>query len=114
MRRALSAAERTEVLKKTGRRCHICGGAIRRNDSWAADHILAFAHGGKHDVNNFLPAHSECNGYRRHLTPEELAWVLKLGVWMRGQIDRQDPAALEIADRFAMHHTRLHQRRAPV
>jgi hypothetical protein len=110
-RRMLSLQERKTVLEKTGGRCHICGDRIRRTQRWAADHILAYAHGGKNSVENFLPAHHECNGYRRHFSAEEFAWILKLGVWMRGEVARQKTDAIELADRFVRHHRRLNERR---
>jgi hypothetical protein len=113
-RRALTALQRSEVLTKTAGRCHICGGRIRRSERWEADHILAYAHGGQHSVDNYLPAHAECNSYRRHFTAEEFAWVLKLGVWFRHKIEKDDPVAIQLAERFAKHHTGLKRRRVAV
>ncbi len=46
-RTALTRADRGELLRKTGGRCHICGGTIDRND-WEADHVLAHGTGGAH------------------------------------------------------------------
>jgi len=57
-RKSLTADECREILRKTGKRCHICGGKIKRGQKWQADHILAHAHGGKHSLDNYLPAHS--------------------------------------------------------
>ena len=56
-RAALTRADRSEVLSKTGGRCHICGCPIEGSD-WEADHILAHSTGGSHVVDNYLPAHS--------------------------------------------------------
>src|SRR5690606_9620590 len=43
-RQSLTPRQRAAVLAKTGGRCHICGGKIRRASLWHADHILAHAH----------------------------------------------------------------------
>jgi hypothetical protein len=110
-RRALTPAQRAEVLAKTGGRCHICGGRIKRGSRWAADHILAYAQGGPHDVSNYLPAHGPCNGYRRHFGAEEFQWILKLGVWFRTQIARRHPRAMEFADYYVRHEQRRDRRR---
>jgi hypothetical protein len=110
-RRRLTPEERKAVLQKTGSRCHICGDRIPLNQPWAADHILAHAHGGRNSVDNLLPAHKACNTYRRHFGAEEFAWILKLGVWMRGEVAKQRSDAIKLADRFAKHHKRLNQRR---
>jgi hypothetical protein len=83
-------AERGKVLRKTGGRCHICGGTINAND-WQADHILAHSTGGKHSVDNYLAAHSNCNNYRWHYDSEEFQWILELGVFMRTQIENGTP-----------------------
>jgi hypothetical protein len=34
--------------------------------NWQADHVLAHRTGGKHAVDNYLPAYSLCNGTMRH------------------------------------------------
>src|SRR5688572_19653681 len=63
---SLSATARADILEKTGSRCHLCGGSIKSTDSWAADHVLAYAHGGLSSPDNYLPAHRLCNNYRWH------------------------------------------------
>jgi hypothetical protein len=84
-REALSAADRAAVLAKTGGRCHLCGGRVLKR--WTADHVLAHARGGPHAVDNYLPAHSLCNGYKWSYGAEEFQWVLKIGVWARRQME---------------------------
>ena len=110
----LSAEARAEVLKSTGARCHICGGTIGADDRWTADHVLPYSQGGGAGVENHLPAHGVCNNYRWHYTPEELQWILKLGVWTRSLIEKQDPLALELADRFVAYEHRRESRRIRV
>src|SRR5689334_20953073 len=53
-RQTLSKGQRDLILRKTGGRCHICGGKIKRGENWQADHVLAHAHGGLHDFENYL------------------------------------------------------------
>lgn len=98
-RRALSKTNRQDVLRKTGRRCHICGGRIN-SDDWQADHVLAHSTGGGHAVDNFLPAHTICNNYRWHYGAEEFQWILKLGVWLRSQIQTETLIGQEAAEKF--------------
>ncbi len=102
-RQSLTPEERDLILKKTGKRCHICGGKIKRNENWQADHILAHAHGGKHSFENYLPAHSICNNYRWHYEAEEFQWILKLGVWARTLIEKQSELGITLADKFIKH-----------
>jgi len=89
-RAVLTKADRGKVLGKTGGRCHICGGTIDADD-WQADHVLAHSTGGVHSVDNYLPAHSICNNCRWHYDAEEFQWILKLGVWLRTQIETEKP-----------------------
>lgn len=86
-RKALSSEDREIVLKKTERKCHVCGGAI--DGHWEADHVLAHSGGGDNSVDNYLPAHRTCNNYRWDYLPEEFQEILRLGVWLRTQIEKQ-------------------------
>jgi hypothetical protein len=97
-RLCLSAAERRAILSKTGGRCHICGGEI--DGVWDADHVFAHAQGGVHAADNDLPAHSICNTHRWFYGTEEFQWILKLGVWLRTQIESGGDSELRLADTF--------------
>jgi 5-methylcytosine-specific restriction endonuclease McrA len=111
-RKALTRSERATVLRKTDGRCHICGGAI--NGKWQADHVLAHSGGGTHSVENYLPAHALCNNYRWDYTDEEFQYILKLGVWLRTQIESETRVGREVAARFLTHEaSRLRRRRTP-
>ncbi len=107
---ALTRAERTHILAKTGHRCHICGGMIAGAD-WEADHVFAHSTGGDRSADNYLPAHRLCNNYRWHYGTEEFQWILKLGVWLRSQIERQTPVGTEAARQFLTHERRRANRR---
>lgn len=101
-RSRLSGTERDEILRKTGGRCHICGGAIG-SEGWHADHVLAYSTGGKHSVDNYLAAHTLCNNYRWHYDAEEFQWILKLGVWLRTQIEKGTKTGRDAAEGFCGH-----------
>jgi len=100
-RARLSRSDRDQILRKTGRRCHICGGKIR--GAWQADHVLAHSVGGKNDVDNYLPAHKLCNNYRWDYSADEFQYILKIGVWARTQIERQSGIGVEVARGFLVH-----------
>jgi len=102
-RQSLTPEERDLILRKTGKRCHICGDKIKRHEAWQADHILAHAHGGEHSFENYLPAHSTCNNYRRQYGPEEFQWILKLGVWVRTQVEKRSQLGMGLTEVFIKH-----------
>ena len=72
-------------------------------NDWQADHVLAHATGGEHSVDNYLPAHSTCNHYRWYYDAEEFQWILKLGVWMRTQIENETITGREAGEKFCKH-----------
>src|SRR5580692_4217021 len=109
-RAGLTPKERRQVLAKTSRRCHICGGEIK-GKAWQADHVMAHSAGGIHGVENYLPAHSLCNNYRWDYLPEEFQIVLKLGVWARTQIERGTTVGNDVARAFTGHEIRRVKRR---
>ena len=108
-RAALSASEREQVLRTTGRRCHICGGGIRGD--WQADHVFPHSGGGRHSVDNYLPAHALCNNYRWDYSAAEYQLILKLGVWIRKQIEDETPLGRDAAAAFVTHEARRRARR---
>jgi hypothetical protein len=105
----LSSAERDEILAKTDARCHICGGEI--TSKWNADHVFAHSAGGRHSIDNYLPAHGTCNNYRWDYLPDEFELILKLGVWARTQIEKNTPDGRRISEKFAKHEVRRVARR---
>lgn len=109
-RKPLSNAERETVLKSTDRKCHICGGGIA--GQWQADHVKAHSAGGKHALDNYLPAHSTCNNYRWDYLPEEIQLILKLGVWAKTQVERGTKVGREVEEKFTNYElTRVARRR---
>jgi 5-methylcytosine-specific restriction endonuclease McrA len=108
-RQSLSKAERNEVLKKTEGKCHICGGDIEAY--WEADHVLAHSGGGSNDANNYLPAHGLCNSYRWDYLPEEFHEILRLGVWLRTQIQNKTKVGMQASDKFIKYENQRISRR---
>ena len=72
---------------------------------------LAHSAGGAHDVDNYLPAHSICNNYRWDYLPEEVQYIMKLGVWARTQIERGTIVGNNVARAFAGYEIRRVKRR---
>ena len=110
-RQMLSAAERQRIFAKTAGRCHICGGAIE--GEWQADHVLAHSGGGEHIADNYLPAHALCNNYRWDYSSEEFQHILKLGVWIRTQIERKSPIGRAVASAYLAYDAGRAKRRRP-
>ncbi len=103
---------RQAVLAKTGGHCHICGGFISDSE-WQADHVLAHSGGGAHSIDNYLPAHKLCNNYRWDYLPEEFQYILKLGVWVRTQIEKGTVLGRACAVGFSAHEQRRVDRAKP-
>lgn len=109
-RKSLTPTQRAEVLAKTAKRCHICGGTIT-TASWHADHVLSHGDGGAHAIDNYLAAHSLCNNYRWDYSAEEFQWILKIGVWARRQMESGSLSGSELARRFYEYEVRNQKRR---
>jgi hypothetical protein len=108
-RRSLSAVQRAQIFHKTAGRCHICGGAIE--GPWQADHVLARSGGGTHVSDNYLPAHPLCNNYRWDYSSAEFQQILKLGVWLRTNIERKTQIGTVAAKLYLMHEALREKRR---
>ena len=110
-RKTLTKDERAQVLEKTAGRCHLCGGSISSNGKWHADHVLAHASGGRHSIDNYLPAHKLCNKYRWDYSAEQVQWILKVGVWAVSEMRRETPIGLDMGERYTKHEDRRERRR---
>ena len=95
----LKKQERFKVLEKTGFKCHVCGEQLTA-DKFQADHIVSHCRGGESTIDNYLPSCNTCNNYRWHYLPEELHWILKLGVFAKTQIERRTTQGKYFAERF--------------
>lgn len=107
--RPLSTLERQQVYAKTAGNCHICGGIVDKR--WQADHVLARSGGGSAEADNYLAAHRLCNNYRWDYLSEEFQIILKLGVWVRTQIEKQTVLGEQVASGFMAHEKGRRKRR---
>lgn len=108
-RKRLTAAERQQVFEKTEGRCHVCGGPIE--GEWEADHVLSHSKGGRHSVDNYLPAHTTCNNYRWDYLSSEFQEILKLGIWLRTQVEKRTVIGLRAAEEFVQYEKKRVARR---
>ena len=96
----LTQAQRLRIHSKTNGRCHFCGIKLKINN-FQADHIVSHTRGGEHSEDNYLPSCFTCNNYRWHYLPRELQIILKLGVWLRTEIENQSLIGKDVAARFS-------------
>ena len=80
-------------------------------DAGQADHVFPHGSGGRHSVDNYLPAHALCNNYRWDYSAAEYQLILKLGVWIRKQIEDETRLGRDAAAAFAAHEERRQDRR---
>jgi 5-methylcytosine-specific restriction endonuclease McrA len=99
-RRRIAKLSRDAILQKTGGRCHICGGNIDKDSYWEADHVFPAKGGGPSNIDNYLPAHGQCNSAKWDQSVEELQWVLKIGVWAKHQMEGKSKLGRLMLDDF--------------
>jgi hypothetical protein len=107
---SLSKKDKTAILEKTNYKCHICGGEVALN-TFEADHIQAHSSLVNNKLDNFLPSCRLCNNYRWHCDAEEIKWVLKLGVWLRGEMMHKTSIGLLASEKFIKHEIRREGRK---
>lgn len=108
-RKPLSSLQRKEIFDRTTGHCHICGDKI--SGAWDADHVLPHSRGGNHEITNYLPAHKSCNSARKGFEPQEILIIMKLGVWLKTQIEKETKLGLEAAEKFCEHDQKRASRR---
>ena len=106
----LTKEKRYAIWDKTDGNCHICGRNVDK-DTFEADHVKTHSIGGKNNVENFLAACRTCNNYRWHYSPEEIQWILKIGVWAKTKIDHNDKIGNIIAEKFIKKEVERENRR---
>ena len=67
--------------------------------------------GGTHVSDNYLPAHPLCNNYRWDYSSAEFQQILKLGVWLRTNIERKTQIGTLVAKLYLMHEALREKRR---
>jgi len=73
--------------------------------------VLAHSNRGTHAMENYLPAHRLCNNYRWDYSAEEFQWILKLGVWVRTQVERETEIGTDLRDVFHQYELARQKRR---
>ena len=109
-RSTLTLNQRKEILAKTGNRCHVCGIKIKRTESWHADHIQPHSGGGECAIDNFLPSCALCNRNRWNMLPEEIQIVLKLGVFVKNEIEKDTALGQRLAEQYVKKEQRKQKR----
>jgi hypothetical protein len=112
-RKSLKKQDKIDILNKTGSCCHICGQDLDESD-FQIDHIVPLAIGGDSDVENCLAACNMCNSYRWDYLPEELRWIMKVGVWSKTQIEFETEIGKIISESFVEYEKSREQRRKSI
>ena len=69
---------------------------------------MPFSHSaGGCSADNQLPAHALSNNYRWDYSADEFQAILKLGVWMRTEIEHKSTLGLKATDRHLAHERSL-------
>jgi len=109
--RSLTAEARRRVLTKTDHRCHVCGIEIPDGAYFEADHVMNHTSGGSSDEANFLASCATCNNARWHYAPQELQWVLKLGIYAVNEIRKGTAVGMTVGDGFVAKEVQRERRR---
>ena len=109
-RKRLTNNERSHILQKTDSQCHVCGRQLTIDD-FEADHVKSYASGGGSHVDNFLPACRTCNNYRWNYLSEEFQWILKLGVWLRTEMEKETGLGKNASEAFIKYEVGREKRR---
>jgi len=106
----LSKTDKIAVLAKTNSTCHICGETVTV-DNFQADHVQVHSSSANNRIDNFLPSCGICNNYRWFYEPEEIKWILKLGVWLKTKIEKDTTIGKAAAGMFVKHEMSRRGRR---
>ncbi len=106
----LSKKDKILILEKTNYKCHVCGGSVSL-DAFEADHVEVHSSSANNKIDNFLPACRTCNNYRWFYEPDEIKWILKLGVWLKTQITNGSITGKLVAEKFIQHEIKRVDRR---
>lgn len=109
--RSLTIEARRRVLAKTNHRCHVCGIEIPEGAYFEADHVMNHTSGGSSDEANFLASCATCNNARWHYSPQELQWILKLGVYAVNEIRKGTVVGRMVGDHFISKEVQRENRR---
>jgi HNH endonuclease len=108
----LTKADKILILEKTNYKCHICGGSVTLGN-FEADHVEAHSSSVNNKIDNFLPACRTCNNYRWFYSASEIKWILKLGVWLKTQIQTNTAVGKLACEKFILNEVKREARRKP-
>ncbi|MBI4607919.1 MAG: HNH endonuclease [Candidatus Rokubacteria bacterium] len=97
------------MRRKTGSRCHVCGGPL--GPKWSADHVRPRARGGRDAENNYLPACGTCNGTRWHRPSGVIRRVLRLGTYLLPEIRKKTKLGKAVLEHYRQRRRRNKARR---
>ena len=97
-RQRVTGRARVLVRRKTGGKCHFCGGSL--GGRWQADHVVPLRLGGKNKASNYLPICAECNRLRWAYRPAVVRLALRFGLYAKQEI-RNRTALGELLLKFA-------------
>lgn len=110
-RKSFNLKEKEYILQKTNNHCHVCGEKIDISN-FQADHVIPYSLGGKNDIDNYLASCKFCNNYRWNYLPDEIKWILKIGVWVKTQIEFETNIGKSISQEFLKYEKiREHRRK---
>ena len=105
--------EKHEILKKTNYHCHVCGQELNEQN-FQIDHIIPYSIGGENEIDNYLAACKVCNNYRWNYLPEEIKWIIKIGIWTKTQIEFETEIGKLLAEEFIEYEKSREQRRKKI
>ena len=109
-RGTLTKEQRKLILQKTDSKCHICGIPLT-SENFQADHVKSHVTGGTHTIDNYLPGCKTCNNYRWHYNWQEIQYILKIGVWAKSLIERNNSLGKTLAEEFVAYEIKREKRR---
>lgn len=98
VRKPLTPTQRRRVARKTGHRCHVCGGKL--DGDWHADHVRPLYLEGECREDNFLPSCVHCNRMRWGYDPRRIKKILRMGVYMLDEVERRTTLGKAIERRY--------------
>lgn len=108
-RKPLTPGQRQRVARKTGRKCHVCGGRLDAN--WQADHVRPFYRGGECIEDNFLPSCTHCNRARWGYDPRTIRRILTVGIYMLHEIEKRTSLGKTVEKKYKSRQKITHGRR---
>jgi 5-methylcytosine-specific restriction endonuclease McrA len=106
----LSISERKIIYLKTDGLCHICGKNLDIK-KFEANHVKPYSESANNKHENYLPSCKTCNNYRWNYLPDEIQWILKLGVWTKSQIEKDNDLGKKISISFLENENQREVRR---